>query len=415
MAFKISFWTSLGVHYGSEHFTLRVICLPLGQTWSSLNCRLLENHSNDPMILYTLVYRTLALRIPWSLSHGYVILIASGNVFVLFVRSPDWLNYSRGVDNLKNKVTPEVYNRLMKFMYLPSKEAVHEFTEWVASLNQAQVKGVYLFPCRISTHFVTSLAWWDHKLQPFILSGIIQCCSSMSAESWALTDATTNINEAQHAWTNKFTGTKLSLVEAILRQVSVSLVLSWILLSVSARKLDFNTLKEVENSLKSGVLKNSRNSEFDRTTRKLNRQARKTKKKKQRDSQNDVISDLRQKVADAKAATKEFQDKLKTVTGSKARGPRKQAAESSSSGRAPAIRPSKAQARTVADPYPIDSELIKSLNSHIWFCVGNPPPARTGDMPLLLAPTPSIMSAREFRLSFASCSKTNSFIHRSNC
>jgi len=71
------------------------------------------------------------------------------------------------------------------------------------------------------------LAWWEHKLQPFILSGIIQCCSSMSAESWTITDATTNINEAQHAWTNKFTGTKLSLVEGILRQVSTLLMLDF--------------------------------------------------------------------------------------------------------------------------------------------------------------------------------------------
>ncbi|KAJ3717519.1 hypothetical protein C8R42DRAFT_644744 [Lentinula raphanica] len=47
--------------------------------------------------------------------------------------------YFRGVDNLKGKISPEVHEWLMQFMYLPTKEAVEEFTAWIGSLNQPQV------------------------------------------------------------------------------------------------------------------------------------------------------------------------------------------------------------------------------------------------------------------------------------
>ncbi|KIK66252.1 hypothetical protein GYMLUDRAFT_239237 [Collybiopsis luxurians FD-317 M1] len=48
----------------------------------------------------------------------------------------------RGVDNLKNKVTPEQYLKLINFMYLPSKEAAKEFTDWVKGLGHPQVQGI---------------------------------------------------------------------------------------------------------------------------------------------------------------------------------------------------------------------------------------------------------------------------------
>ncbi|THU76183.1 hypothetical protein K435DRAFT_705395, partial [Dendrothele bispora CBS 962.96] len=102
----------------------------------------------------------------------------------------------RGVENLKSEVSEEDYRRLMEFMYLESEAEIKSFTEW------------YLIKC--------DQAWWDHKLQPFILSGIVHCRSKMSEQSWAITQSTTNMNEGQHSWTNRFVGTRKSLVEAIL-------------------------------------------------------------------------------------------------------------------------------------------------------------------------------------------------------
>ncbi|KAJ3839444.1 hypothetical protein F5878DRAFT_724507 [Lentinula raphanica] len=225
----------------------------------------------------------------------------------------------RGVDNLKGKVSPEVHERLMQFMYLPNKEAVEAFTAWITELNQPQVT-----------------AWWNHKLQPFILSGIVQCCSSMSAETWAITDSTTNMNESQHAWTNKFTGTKLSLVEAIL----------------TAMKLDFDTFDAVQASLQSGVLKNAYNSEFDRTARRINRQTVKSKKRKMRNLQNEQVASLQHEIAGSKANTRVLEEQLKAATGTRPRI-RKRDAESSSSGRAPPVKESRARARQTAAPYPV--------------------------------------------------------------
>ncbi|KAJ3717520.1 hypothetical protein C8R42DRAFT_724434 [Lentinula raphanica] len=158
----------------------------------------------------------------------------------------------------------------------------------------------------------------------------------MSAETWAMTDSTTNMNESQHAWTNKFTGTKLSLVEAIL----------------TAMKLDFDTFNSVQASLQSGVLKNAYNSEFDRTMRKVNWQAAKTRKRKTRNLQNEQVISLRQGIADLKATTKALEDQLKAATGSQPRT-RKSHAESSSSGCAPAVKEFQARAHQAVAPYSV--------------------------------------------------------------
>ncbi|KAJ3831457.1 hypothetical protein F5878DRAFT_636252 [Lentinula raphanica] len=229
----------------------------------------------------------------------------------------------RGVDNLKNKVTPEQYQRMSMFVHLSSEAAIDEFTQWIRSLGNRHIQ-----------------AWWDHKLQPFILSGIVQCRSKMSLESWTITDSTTNMNEAQHAWTNKFTGTKLSLLEAIL----------------TAQKLDFDTLKDVHVSLQSGILRNSRSTYFERTSHNLNRRANKANKEKMKRTQNNIVSDLQQEVNEAEANMKKLKGKLREAKGSKPRA-RKHAAESSSSGRVAPVREFCEHARTTADPYSIPSTI----------------------------------------------------------
>lgn len=67
------------------------------------------------------------------------------------------------------------------------------------------------------------LAWWSHKLDHcWILPAIMPLHTKIDSEHWALTQATTNMGEGQHHWTNTNTGTKLSLVEAIERLLSTS-------------------------------------------------------------------------------------------------------------------------------------------------------------------------------------------------
>ncbi|KIK65925.1 hypothetical protein GYMLUDRAFT_70176 [Collybiopsis luxurians FD-317 M1] len=102
------------------------------------------------------------------------------------------------IHDLRHEVTEEGYQCLMNFPYLQSDMDIGEFTAWVKSLNKCKVED-----------------WWRHKLQPFILSGIIQCKSKIDPTAWATMQSTTNLNESQHCWTNIYTGTKRSITEAI--------------------------------------------------------------------------------------------------------------------------------------------------------------------------------------------------------
>ncbi len=47
----------------------------------------------------------------------------------------------RGVHDLKPHVSEDEYERLINFMYLETKEAVNEFSEWVKGLNNPKVQG----------------------------------------------------------------------------------------------------------------------------------------------------------------------------------------------------------------------------------------------------------------------------------
>ncbi|KAJ7046337.1 hypothetical protein C8F04DRAFT_1248587 [Mycena alexandri] len=79
----------------------------------------------------------------------------------------------------------------------------------------------------------------------------------MSAEDWDNTPATTNTGEAQHAWTNAQTGTKLSLVEVI----------------ETARKIDEGVAREIETSIKSGILLNEHNESYHHAEKELQKAA----------------------------------------------------------------------------------------------------------------------------------------------
>ncbi|KAJ7782200.1 hypothetical protein B0H14DRAFT_3585415 [Mycena olivaceomarginata] len=76
--------------------------------------------------------------------------------------------------------------------------------------------------------------WWTHELQyPWILPSLSKSRSRIDPADWDITDASTNLNEGQHHWTNQQTGVKLTILEAI----------------ETALKVDFKTAREVKDSL----------------------------------------------------------------------------------------------------------------------------------------------------------------------
>ncbi|KAJ7741239.1 hypothetical protein B0H14DRAFT_2407376, partial [Mycena olivaceomarginata] len=143
--------------------------------------------------------------------------------------------------DLKSHVSEEDHRRLMDFMYIDSAEKLTEFDNFVWSLGVKKVQD-----------------WWDHKaMSPWILPCLIKSQSPMSPEDWDNTPSTTNTGEAQHHWTNHQIGVKQSLVEAI----------------ENARKLDERVAREIEISIRSGVLINSQNESYNRRARNTTRQS----------------------------------------------------------------------------------------------------------------------------------------------
>ncbi|KAJ6557793.1 hypothetical protein B0H19DRAFT_1261391 [Mycena capillaripes] len=92
------------------------------------------------------------------------------------------------------------HQRIRNFKYLDSPQAVEEFKAWVVTLPDptGELAG-----------------WWNHKLgHSWLLPGAIQCLSQMPPDDWHLMEVTTNLGEAQHAWNNSQTGTRMSVIES---------------------------------------------------------------------------------------------------------------------------------------------------------------------------------------------------------
>ncbi|KAJ6607624.1 hypothetical protein B0H10DRAFT_2227630 [Mycena sp. CBHHK59/15] len=187
--------------------------------------------------------------------------------------------------------------------------------------------GVIILTCLAS---LMRLDWWDHKaMSAWILPCLVKSQSPMSADDWDSTPATTNTGEAQHAWTNSRTGIGLSLVEAM----------------ESGRKLDNEVAREIEISIKSGVLLNSRNESSHRQGRNSTRNSTRMRKSHEASEQSEELARITLKKVSLKeqkkqvgAELKDLQALEKTVRqGAKvsqpSSHPRRVVASSSSSGR----------------------------------------------------------------------------------
>ncbi|KAL0952235.1 hypothetical protein HGRIS_006525 [Hohenbuehelia grisea] len=157
--------------------------------------------------------------------------------------------------------------------------------------------------------------WFARRAKSFPMIGI-------SSRTIPIIENTTNINEGQHFWTSRHTGTNLSLLEAI----------------VKARKLDQATAAEIEACLKSGVLTNNTNDLYNRM---LHNCARNDNLLAKSAATRKVKEQLKENMAEGAGTVKKPAARRRA-------GP---VAESSSSGRAPALKASKGKARTQCAPY----------------------------------------------------------------
>ncbi|KAJ6606692.1 hypothetical protein B0H10DRAFT_2228608 [Mycena sp. CBHHK59/15] len=219
----------------------------------------------------------------------------------------------RAVLDFETLVSADNYKRLMDFVYIDSEEEIDEFSEFVRGLGIKKIQD-----------------WWDHKaMSAWILPCLVKSQSPMSADDWDSTPATTNTGEAQHAWTNSRTGIGLSLVEAM----------------ESGRKLDNEVAREIEISIKSGVLLNSRNESSHRQGRNSTRNSTRMRKSHEASEQSEELARITLKKVSLKeqkkqvgAELKDLQALEKTVRqGAKvsqpSSHPRRVVASSSSSGR----------------------------------------------------------------------------------
>ncbi|KAJ7478916.1 hypothetical protein FB451DRAFT_950269, partial [Mycena latifolia] len=126
----------------------------------------------------------------------------------------------------------------------------------------------------------------------WIPSSLIKTRSGILPDDWDITDGTTNLDEGQHHWTNQQTGTKLTILEAI----------------ETARKVDFKTALEVQDSLDTGLLDNPSNNLLHRMGRKVQRGAAAVKKTRASNEEQAEITEL-QVEYDAKKAAKKLLDK----------------------------------------------------------------------------------------------------------
>jgi hypothetical protein len=219
------------------------------------------------------------------------------------------------------------------------------------------------------------LDWWAHKLQHiWILPAIMKSQSKITPEDWDISPATTNIGEAQHHWTNRQTGTRLSLREAIKTYIQIYTYLGSKLMPCipfsRAQALDEKTAAEIENQDQVGFIGNAHNETFHRTGRNSQRASDRMRKAKAHDKQVTATSDLWEQIEREKNARKEsmlrqkaMQEELsaaQTSGGKKSKVPRAVKSirpstnenQASSSGRV-CLNAGKKKAREVADPYPI--------------------------------------------------------------
>ncbi|KAF7317391.1 hypothetical protein HMN09_00475400 [Mycena chlorophos] len=132
------------------------------------------------------------------------------------------------------------YGALFEIFYIDSLDKLNAYSALIRRLGKPRIQ-----------------AWWDHKnLSEWILPCLVRELSPMPQNDFDSTPATTNTGEGQHHRTNKRTGTKLPVVEAI----------------ISGRIVDHSTRDQFVHTDVIHQLPNPRNESSHRFARKLGRQ-----------------------------------------------------------------------------------------------------------------------------------------------
>ncbi|KAJ6580328.1 hypothetical protein B0H10DRAFT_2443268 [Mycena sp. CBHHK59/15] len=199
-----------------------------------------------------------------------------------------WRHSKEPIHDFKSLVSDSNYARLLDFVYIDSKETLDAFSEFVRGLGVKKIQD-----------------WWAHKeMHEWIIPCLIKSQSLIPAEVWDSTPATTNTGEAQHHWTNSLTGIKLSLVEAI----------------EIARQVDETVAREIEASMRTGILSNPHNEVLHRMARNSQRQSTSARKARESRELTDASKQLQdeldeelEKRRQSNARTKDLKEKLKAV------------------------------------------------------------------------------------------------------
>ncbi|KAJ6603588.1 hypothetical protein DFH09DRAFT_1354717 [Mycena vulgaris] len=252
------------------------------------------------------------------------------------------------IHDFKAMVTPEQYARLMDFMYIDSKERLDEFSKFVKSLGVKKIQD-----------------WWAHKeMSDWIIPCLVKSQSRILPEDWDNTPATTNTGETQHHWTNSLTGINLTLVEAI----------------ESARAVDENAAREIEASLKTGILANAQNELYHRTARNLQRQSKAAQKVRDSNELADILQGLTLDLADLQerrrqlgVEEKNLREQIKTAKGPSGRG-KKSAPRGSRSILVSASSTGRVKTATVSAPdLPAVSPQSTALPNEVVSVLDSPP------------------------------------------
>ncbi|KAJ7848348.1 hypothetical protein B0H14DRAFT_3867235 [Mycena olivaceomarginata] len=196
-------------------------------------------------------------------------------------------SFPRPIYDFESLVSESDFTRLLDFVYITSKEDLDAFSAFVYD-------------------------WWAHKeMHDWIIPRLVKSQSLIPADVWDRTPSTTNMNEAQHHWTNFLTGTKLMPVEAL----------------EAVRIVDERVAWEIEMSIQTGIMANLNNEVVHRMAR--NSQRNSTRARKQRESREaaDVSHQLQlqidaeaEKHGESSALTKALKERLKAVKGTTAAG-----------------------------------------------------------------------------------------------
>ncbi|KIO15540.1 hypothetical protein M407DRAFT_34867 [Tulasnella calospora MUT 4182] len=158
------------------------------------------------------------------------------------------MHYNRNIEPFAKKLSLDDFKYVRSLPYLKSQAEVDRFGDFCTQSEFKELKD-----------------WWSHKKSySWLLPSIVGCLSKIAPEDRRLIPDNTNAIEGDHSMTNKYTGTHLTLIDAIQR----------------ARDLDALTAATARATIDSGIYPNSLNTPYHRTRANMARTAWQAEKAK---------------------------------------------------------------------------------------------------------------------------------------